>query len=713
MTKITRVTILAIWAAVAVPMTVSSPTDAQTLRDPTLQVQQVVAGLTQPTNMAFIGPNDILILQKGDGRVRRVVGGTLQPGEVLDVAVDRASERGLLGIAVHPGFPAMPFLYLYYTESSTGADTAGSATPAGNRVYRYTWNGSALVSPSLIADLPVTPGPNHDGGIITFGPDGKLYVVIGDLNRDGRLQNIPDGETPDDTSVILRLNDDGSIPSDNPFSRSGGNLAKYYAYGIRNSFGMTFDTVTGRLWMTENGPESYDEINMVLPGFNSGWKQLMGPDARDPQSLADLFVVSGSHYRDPAFSWFDPVGVTAIVFFDSALLGDQYENDAFVGDINNGNLYRFNLNATRSGFNFVDPALADLVADDAGELDEPLLGTGFGGITDLKVGPDGRLYVLSFGQGKLFVISRLGLTLEVSPTETQAGSTVTATWSGIPNPTSTDWIGLFQPGAQNPAFLDWMYVSCSKTPGAAAAAGFCPLVIPAGLAPGPYELRLLANNGFTSLAAKALTVTASAPTLSVTPTQVSRGGTVTATWSGIPNPTSTDWIGLFEPGAQNPAFLDWMYVSCSKTPGAAAAAGSCPLLIPAGLAPGPYELRLLANNGFTSLAAKALTVTASAPTLSVTPTQVSRGGTVTATWSGILNPTSTDWIGLFEPGAQNPAFLDWMYVSCSKTPDTAAAAGSCPLVIPAALTPGSYELRLLAADGFSHLAVSGTFTVSP
>src|SRR5438093_4815430 len=380
---------------------------APSLTDPNLSITEITSGLSAPTTMAFIGTDDILVLQKDNGQVRRVIAGVLQPSAVLDVAVDNFSERGMLGIAVHPNFPTTPFVYLYYTESSTSGDTSGS--PAANRVYRYTWNGTMLTSPILILDLSVSPGPNHDGGVITFGPDGKLYVVIGDLNRDGQLQNFPGGRPADDTPVLFSLNADGSMPSDNPFSSQGGNVAKYYAYGIRNSFGMAFDPVTAKLWMTENGPNSFDEINLVDPGFNSGWEKLMGPDSRNSNNVTDLFSIAGSHYADPKFSWLNTVGPTAIVFLDSANLGSEYEDDVFVGDINNGNLYRFKPNGTRNGFVFSGAGLADLVADNNAELDETIIGTSFAGITDLKVGPDGRLYVVSFGEGKIYAISNAAL----------------------------------------------------------------------------------------------------------------------------------------------------------------------------------------------------------------------------------------------------------------------------------------------------------------
>jgi glucose/arabinose dehydrogenase len=391
---------------------------APTLVDPNLKVEVLVSGLDSPTTMAFIAPGDILVLQKNDGKVRRVIDGVLQAGEVLDLNVDNSAERGLLGIALHPDFATNHFVYLYYTEGGGTGDTTGAPgdpDPLGNRVYRYTWDDSALISPSLIADLPVIAGPNHDGGIIVFGPDDKLYVVIGDLNRNGQLQNFSLGPAPDNTSVILRLNVDGSIPTDNPFFSSGDptNLkGKYYAYGVRNSFGMAFDPVTGKLWDTENGENTFDEINLVEPGFNSGWESIMGPDSRDPQNATgDLFVIPGSHYADPKFSWLDTVGPTAIVFLASTALGTQYKNDVFVGDVNNGNLYHFQPNANRDGFIFTSPALVDLVADNNGsELDEVIFGTGFNGIVDLKVGPDDLLYVVSIGDGAIYRISPSGNT---------------------------------------------------------------------------------------------------------------------------------------------------------------------------------------------------------------------------------------------------------------------------------------------------------------
>ena len=243
-------TFLAILFAFSTTLMAQTPS----LVDPNLRVRTVVASLSQPTSAAFLGPNDLFVLEKATGQVKHVVNGVVV-GTVLDLAVNSGSERGLLGIALHPNFPATSHVYLYWTESSTGADTAVlSETPVlGNRVDRYLWNGSTLTPVQNIVKLRALQPPfdaeptpaagrgNHDGGVIKFGPDGKLYVFIGDVGRRGWMQNLVNGPyqpgdsrfgtddsfggpEPDDahlTGVILRLNEDGSTPADNPFTDTG------------------------------------------------------------------------------------------------------------------------------------------------------------------------------------------------------------------------------------------------------------------------------------------------------------------------------------------------------------------------------------------------------------------------------------------------------------------------------------------------------------
>jgi glucose/arabinose dehydrogenase len=411
-----------------------------TLSDPNLHVTPVVSGLSLPTSMAFLGDDDILFLQKDDGRVRRVLSGVLQPNPVLDVAVDSQNERGLLGIAIDDSSPKQVFLYYTEVSDPDGDGMPDSGTTLGNRIYRYTWNAALakLENPQLILGLPFTTGPNHNGGNVILGPPGNgslLYTVIGDLNRNGQLENFPAGAAPDDTAIILRLQKNGSAAPGNPFvpycsttttqacpSGTGcpgaetciTNVARYYGYGVRNCFGLGFDPVTGSLWDTENGPGSYDEVNLVAPGFNSGWEQVMGPDSRDPQGVADMFAMPGgaSAYSDPEFSFLNPVAVTGIVFPFGSALGPAYDNVALVGAFNTGHLYRFPLNAQRNGFDlsaFTD--LQDLVADSSAERDLVRLGTGFGGsfagITDLEIGPDGALYAVSIGSGSNGAIYRV------------------------------------------------------------------------------------------------------------------------------------------------------------------------------------------------------------------------------------------------------------------------------------------------------------------
>lgn len=375
------------------------------IRDDSLRVEKVAQGLDRPTSMAFLEMDDLIILQKNDGGVHLIANGTLLNEPIADLVVNSANERGLLGIAVADASESDAIVFLYYTEEG--------GNEIRNRVYRYEWSlRSGLSDGTIVLDLPGTPGPNHDGGKLTIGPDGMLYAVIGDLNRNGVLQNYASGARPDDTSVIVRVDFSGNAAEGNPLSdpedEVNRSLSKYYAYGIRNSFGIDFDPVTGELWQTENGPGSFDEINLVGAGFNSGWEVVMGPIERSGRDTSQLVMFDGSHYRDPLFSWRSPEGVTDIEFLNSTRLGSKYLNNVFVGDYNNGNLYYFTVNEDRDGLVFESSSidgngLADRVADNADEVQDVVFGDGFGPITDVETGPDGYLYVLSF-DGDLYRI---------------------------------------------------------------------------------------------------------------------------------------------------------------------------------------------------------------------------------------------------------------------------------------------------------------------
>ena len=385
------------------------------INDPNLQAEIYVEGLSFPTSMAFIDNNNILVLEKEDGTVRLVSNGILQEQPVLKVDVNSDSERGLLGIAIMN----KDTVFLYYTDSSSSSSSFSSEDnePLKNRVYKYQWNEEEkiLVNPKLILDLPAIPGPNHNGGKLAIGPDNYLYAVIGDLNHDGKLQNIVDGPKPDDTGVIFRVNpENGSSAPDNPFASTENN--RYYAYGIRNSFGIDFDPVSGKLWDTENGPQYGDEINLVEPGFNSGWKQVMGPISKNNIIEDELVNFPGSKYADPVFSWVPSTGITDIEFLNSSKLGEKYANNIFVGDIGaetDGYLYFFQVNDDRTGITFDSNSqigLTDLIADNEEEMSAIAVGTAFGGITDIETGPDGFLYLLtvdreSDGEGKIYRIS--------------------------------------------------------------------------------------------------------------------------------------------------------------------------------------------------------------------------------------------------------------------------------------------------------------------
>jgi len=444
------VTVIATIAIAAGLATRTNPVIADTiplaLTDPNLQATTVLnAGINQPIGIVFLSANDYLVLEKASGQVKRVVGGVLQPTPVLDLAVNSNSERGLLSMVLDPSFPAVPFTYVSWVESSTGADsTLVNEVPLlGQHVDRYVWNGSTLTFDRNLLNLrsrqtdniPVpghegTQNPaengNHNGGVLKFGPDGKLYLFTGDRGRRGWMQNLPNGPfltppqvddtfggpAPDNahlTGVIIRLNSDGTTPADNPFFAAGAamggevgqNIQKVFSYGHRNGFGMAFDPIGGSLWETENADDAFSELNRVVPGMDGGWIQFAGPVSRIAEfkqiettlfgsamqqvrypptrvaytpalALSRLFRLPGSTYVDPEFSWKYEVGPSGVTFVNGGALGPEYEGTMWMGSARGfsqvggtgGSLYLFRLTADRLHVDTsADPRLADKVAD--------------------------------------------------------------------------------------------------------------------------------------------------------------------------------------------------------------------------------------------------------------------------------------------------------------------------------------------------------------
>lgn len=385
------------------------------IRDPGLKVEIIGVGLQEsPISLDFIDKENILVLQK-TGAVRLISNGTLHANPVLNLTVDSTLERGLLGIAInrnHDGKNqdgkdsgrSIIDVFLYFTGWN-------SQKLLKNMVYKYEWNGESLINPVLILELPALPGPLHNAGKLLLGSDNSLYILIGDLLRLGQLQNVKNGSGFDDTSVVIKINPyDGSPAKGNPFfgknvTEGEDRISKYYAYGIRNSFGAAIDPVTQALWITENGPDDYDEINHVSPGFNGGWSIINGPVLRTHATYKNLVNLPGSTYTDPVFSWRKPIAVTGIDFA-SSILGKVYSNNIFVGDFNHGNLYFFKVSGNRTGLDVEGiTGLSDLVADSDLESSNVIFGTGFGNITDVKTGPDGFLYVVDFIKDRIFKIS--------------------------------------------------------------------------------------------------------------------------------------------------------------------------------------------------------------------------------------------------------------------------------------------------------------------
>ena len=425
-------------------------------------VEEYVSGLMVPVNMEFLG-DDILILEKNSGKVRHVNNGKLLDEPVLDLEVSNYGEQGLLGITSVDNS-----VYLFVSEAYHDGGRA-----LENRIYKYTWNGNDLVNPILLKKIPSFER-EYLGGELVSDLEGKVYAVTGENYKIGLLQNHPENESyrhfsstasseenarrtiSDSFQNLLSCSkisfqqyttnpfgwqseqpDFSNNPTELNFFNILGNLDscirqfsyenfsngnwkdtsviiqvepkndEYIAIGIRNSFGLAVDPKTGYLWDTENGPNVFDEINLVENKFNSGWAKIQGPS--NGRTLEKLSGIEEYSYSEPEFSWEVPVGVSAIEFPTSQIF-KKYENFVFVADANNGNIYKFKLDETRTKFLFDSTHLQDNVLNLVNNsqiepMNEILFASNFGLISDIKFGPDGALYVISLMEGKVYKIS--------------------------------------------------------------------------------------------------------------------------------------------------------------------------------------------------------------------------------------------------------------------------------------------------------------------
>lgn len=313
-------------------------------------------------------------------------------------------------------------------------------------------------------------------------------------------------------------------------------------------------------------------------------------------------------------------------------------------------------------------------------------------------------------------------TLSASPATVAPGAVITIDWL-VASSAPRDWIGLYPLGSSTRAYdpSRWFYTG-------GALRGTRTLTVPA-LA-GAYEFRYLLNDGFNAVAASGpIMVSMPAPppetlnnqdlppvglSLVVAPDTVLPGTTISATWSGLSNPTVRDWIALAPVGSASGSYGAWTYVSCKKAPTVARVSGSCSMTVPGNIASGNYEVRLFANDGF-NLIVRSNTIrvgeSPQGPVVGLNATTVTRGNVIPVNWSGVARPTPTDWLALYATGANASVYWYWTYASCSPTPTIALAAGSCSLLVPASVPAGSYEVRLLAEDGFNLIATSPRLTV--
>ncbi|MGF1561926.1 MAG: PQQ-dependent sugar dehydrogenase [Geminicoccaceae bacterium] len=322
----------------------------------------VARALANPWGMAFLPDGSALVTER-DGRLRLLdADGVLQDAPIAGVPeVWARGQGGLLDVAVHPDFASNGWVYLSYSEPGDGG--------ASTAVARGTFTGDALADVTVIwSDQPKSGGGRHFGSRLAFAPDGTLIVTLGDRGERWRAQ-----DANDPTGGTLRLNDDGSIPADNPFAAGGGHPA-LFTIGNRNVQGLAIHPETGAIWTQEHGPRGGDEVNILEPGANYGWPVVTHGEEYAGGSIGEGTSKPG--LVDPLHVWVPSIAPSGLTFYDGAAL-PAWQGDLFVGALKYQLLVRLELDGT------------EIVHE------ERLLEDEIGRIRDVVQGPDGLLYLLT------------------------------------------------------------------------------------------------------------------------------------------------------------------------------------------------------------------------------------------------------------------------------------------------------------------------------
>ena len=395
-----------------------------------LVIEKFSDHLKFPSNIAIVGKDDILFAEKKTGVIHRVLDGHMLARPVLDVNVATTGDRGVLGMAVANNKASnSTYVFLYYTQSSVedGDDAEAYREPLGNRLYRYELVGNELVNPKLLLDLPVAPPRASNAGKVIVGPDKNIYVLVNNVgvsppnpHKSGTEENIiinPEGghikltnkkdslvKPVDEQSKIIGITQDGkSYPVKVQGSAKNTTVTSqrqnYSAFDIGDGHNMDFDPVTGIIWIAGEG-------NKQNPSNTSDVLE-MADRSNSNSNSAVTFVerLNSVNVEGPDISekglqkltWNKDIGTPAISFVNSSKLGQQYENDLFVGDSNNGTIYHFDLDKNRTKLS-LNGSLSDKVVNSDYELESHVLLRGLGAITDIETGDDGYLYFSTVGE---------------------------------------------------------------------------------------------------------------------------------------------------------------------------------------------------------------------------------------------------------------------------------------------------------------------------